>query len=252
MLTIGRLADYVGVTPRAIRLYHQRGLLPEPERTASGYRVYTAQDVIDLQRIKVLTDAGVPLARVRDLLHASQADVAAAVAEVDADLRRRIADLRRTRGALATLAQGEPFLPASVAALHAGLRAIGVSEATLLRERDNWVLIHVLYPELVDQWLGTQVAMLEDPEFRDLYLLTDEAFGWEPDDPRLEEIARRTVAWMVTQTPPDTEGWDTDPVAYQLVTTYRSDVSPAWDALMTRTRELALEAGYVEPGSGPG
>ena len=45
MLTIGKLADYVGVTPRAIRLYHQRGLLPEPARTPGGYRVYTAADI---------------------------------------------------------------------------------------------------------------------------------------------------------------------------------------------------------------
>ena len=60
MLTIGQLADYVGVTRRAIRHYHALGLLPEPERTASGYRSYDAQDVVELHRIKVLTDAGVP------------------------------------------------------------------------------------------------------------------------------------------------------------------------------------------------
>jgi DNA-binding transcriptional MerR regulator len=68
MLTIKQLADYVGVTRRAVRHYHRIGLLSEPERDVSGYRSYTAQDVIDLQRIKVLADAGVPLARVRDLL----------------------------------------------------------------------------------------------------------------------------------------------------------------------------------------
>ena len=38
MLTIGQLAAYVGVTVRAVRHYHQVGLLPEPERDASGYR----------------------------------------------------------------------------------------------------------------------------------------------------------------------------------------------------------------------
>lgn len=256
MLTIGKLADYVGVTPRAIRLYHQRGLLPEPARTPGGYRVYTAQDVIDLQRIKVLTDAGVPLARVKDLLRASPDDLSAALADLDADLRRRIADLRRTRAALAGLAIDEPFLPASVAALHAGLREIGVSERTLTQERDAWTLIHVLFPALVDQWLASQVSMLADLDYRDLYLLTEAAFDWSPQDPRLETLARRTVDWMLSHPPPDSADWDADPVAYRLVATYRSGFSPAWDELIARIHTLAEQAGLGEPGQagepGPG
>ena len=32
MLTISQLAAYAGVTVRAVRHYHQIGLLPEPER----------------------------------------------------------------------------------------------------------------------------------------------------------------------------------------------------------------------------
>ena len=34
MLTISQLATYAGVTVRAVRHYHQIGLLPEPERDA--------------------------------------------------------------------------------------------------------------------------------------------------------------------------------------------------------------------------
>lgn len=60
MLTIGQLAKYVGVTVRAVRHYHQRGLLTEPGRDASGYRRYDAHAVLDLIRIKILSDAGVP------------------------------------------------------------------------------------------------------------------------------------------------------------------------------------------------
>ncbi|HYK31487.1 MAG TPA: MerR family transcriptional regulator, partial [Streptosporangiaceae bacterium] len=51
-LTIGQVADYVGVTIRAIRHYHQRGLLAEPERDYSGYRRYDANAVVDLIKIK--------------------------------------------------------------------------------------------------------------------------------------------------------------------------------------------------------
>ncbi|MEO3796883.1 MerR family transcriptional regulator [Nonomuraea sp. B10E15] len=36
MLTIGELASYAGVTVRAVRHYHAKGLLPEPERDRSA------------------------------------------------------------------------------------------------------------------------------------------------------------------------------------------------------------------------
>src|SRR5919202_556228 len=62
MLTIGHLASYAGVTVRAVRHYHQIGLLPEPERDASGYRTYDAAAVVRLIRIRTLAEAGVPLA----------------------------------------------------------------------------------------------------------------------------------------------------------------------------------------------
>ena len=65
MLTISQLAAYAGVTVRAVRHYHQIGLLPEPERDHSGYRTYDAAAVVRLIRIRTLADAGVPLARVQ-------------------------------------------------------------------------------------------------------------------------------------------------------------------------------------------
>ena len=78
MLTIGRLASYAGVTVRAVRHYHQIGLLPEPERTGSGYRTYDAAAVVRLIQIRILADAGVPLARVQDLLEAGPEEFAVA------------------------------------------------------------------------------------------------------------------------------------------------------------------------------
>ena len=50
LLTISQLASYAGVTVRAVRHYHARGLLPEPKRDSSGYRRYQAQAAIDLIR----------------------------------------------------------------------------------------------------------------------------------------------------------------------------------------------------------
>lgn len=246
MLTIGQLADYVGVTRRAIRHYHALGLLPEPGRTTSGYRSYDAQDVVDLHRIKVLTDAGVPLSRVRELVDADPTEFRDATARLDAELTERIAELQATRQALARLAEkGEPFLPPQVIRMHAALRDLGVSEQTLTLERDAWLLIMVLFPELADTWLHTQQAMLDDPAYRNLYLRTDEAVDWSPDDPRIEEIARATIDWMAAyRPPPDSATWNNDHLAYELVTSYRSNYSPAWRRLMDRMEELASEAGF--------
>jgi DNA-binding transcriptional MerR regulator len=67
VITISELARFVGVTVRAVRHYHARGLLAEPQRDASGYRRYDAQAVVDLIRIKTLAEAGVPLSRVGEL-----------------------------------------------------------------------------------------------------------------------------------------------------------------------------------------
>jgi DNA-binding transcriptional MerR regulator len=80
MLTISQLAAYAGVTVRAVRHYHATGLLPEPERDHSGYRRYDAKAVVELIRIRTLAEAGVPLARVRQLLAADEEEFAEAVA----------------------------------------------------------------------------------------------------------------------------------------------------------------------------
>ena len=258
MLSIGRLAEYVGVTPRAIRHYHALGLLPEPERTASGYRSYGAQDVVDLQRIKVLTDAGVPLARVQELMDADPATLRTAVAELDADLAARIKALRQTRRSLAELAAGGgPFLAPELAAIHAQMREIGVSERTLAADRDGWILVQVLYPHLTQPWVEAQISMMNDPFYRELYLLTDQAFDWPADDPRVEDLAQRTAAWVVRtyaehHHQPETQEWDIDTTAYRLVINYRRDSSPGWRQLMCRVQELVLAAGLDTADHYPG
>ena len=48
MLTISQLAAYAGVPVRAVRHYHQIGLLPEADRDSSGYRRYGAKAVVAL------------------------------------------------------------------------------------------------------------------------------------------------------------------------------------------------------------
>ena len=50
-LTTGQLAKKAGVNVETIRYYERRGLLPEPLRRESGYRVYSPNDVSRIQFI---------------------------------------------------------------------------------------------------------------------------------------------------------------------------------------------------------
>ena len=91
--------SYAGVTVRAVRHYHAKGLLQEPERDHSGYRRYDAHAVVELIKIRTLADAGVPLARVRELLVADGDEFNAAVADIDKRLRAEIRERQRTENA---------------------------------------------------------------------------------------------------------------------------------------------------------
>ncbi|MBJ7351804.1 MAG: MerR family transcriptional regulator, partial [Rhodococcus sp.] len=60
-VTIGAAAAFVGTTPRAIRHYHQMGLLPEPERGSDDRRRYGYDEMIRLMWIRRMADAGIAL-----------------------------------------------------------------------------------------------------------------------------------------------------------------------------------------------
>src|SRR5256885_7102038 len=106
MLTISQLAAYAGVTVRAVRHSHAKGLLPEPERDHSGYRRYDAAAVVELIRIRTLADAGVPLSRVQALSTADEEEFAAAIADIDRRLRAEIRERQQHRERVAQLAAG--------------------------------------------------------------------------------------------------------------------------------------------------
>src|SRR6266851_7993832 len=103
MITIGQLAGYAGVTIKAVRHYHQRGLLTEPSRDSSGYRRYTAEHAITLIKIRTLAEAGVPLARIKELLAANPDRFAAAISDIDRSLQVRAKELAQARERLRRL-----------------------------------------------------------------------------------------------------------------------------------------------------
>ncbi|WP_435822567.1 MerR family transcriptional regulator [Microbispora bryophytorum] len=233
MITIGRLADYAGVTIKAIRHYHERGLLPEPGRDSSGYRRYTAEDAVNLVKIRTLAQAGVPLARVRDLLDADPDALTVAIAEVDRDLRDRIAHLHQVRDQLAELRGGDGlFVSPEVADYLDDLRRLGVSERQIRLERDGWILMQTASPEEAALWIAEKRELMTEPEFRALYLEHDAAYDWPPGDPRLPSLADRTRNWFTSHdSRSETRPVRNPDIARLAVRTQPGASSPAWDRL---------------------
>lgn len=231
MLTIGELASYAGVTVRAVRHYHAKGLLPEPERDHSGYRRYDAGAVIELIKIRTLAQAGVPLARVRELLQADQEEFAAAVADIDERLRAEIRQRQRHREQIARLAAGDHLaLPPEVVEYLDRLRTLGVDERLVQVERDGWIVLAAHSPERVTEWMARKREQITDPQLIDFYRTIGQALDQTADDPRLVELADEVAAY-ITRIAEDqgedyVEDTDMDPPLVKLMDTLAFDTVP--------------------------
>ncbi|MFS0691411.1 MerR family transcriptional regulator [Streptomyces nitrosporeus] len=64
-MRIGDAAAAAGTTPRALRFYEERGLLPPPPRTTTGQRDYGARDVARVRVIRELLALGLTVEDVR-------------------------------------------------------------------------------------------------------------------------------------------------------------------------------------------
>ena len=113
-LTIGAVAKRVGVAIDTIRYYEREGLLPEPERRASGYRSYREGTIAQLRFIRRAKDLGFTLEEIRELLALSadrQRGVKAVKRRAEkrlAAIEQRIIELQRVRDGLAQLVESCP------------------------------------------------------------------------------------------------------------------------------------------------
>lgn len=67
-MLIGELATATGVSTKTLRFYESDGLLPEPARTAAGYRDYTTSAITRVTFIRQAQAAGLTLAQIREIL----------------------------------------------------------------------------------------------------------------------------------------------------------------------------------------
>lgn len=94
-MRIGAAAERLGVTPRTIKYYEERGLLT-PSRSGWNYRDYDAEDLERVERIRNMQQLGYSLAAIREFLkYRRQVD--------ESGTRRlRVADLEAAKRALLT------------------------------------------------------------------------------------------------------------------------------------------------------
>ncbi|WP_432570690.1 MerR family transcriptional regulator [Kineococcus sp. SYSU DK005] len=104
---IGDAAAFVGTTARAIRHYHEIGLLPEPPRGGDDRRRYGYDEVVQLLWIRKMADAGIALDDIRDAFAGAVGagadddhDVARVLRRLEETLTAREAELRRQRSAV--------------------------------------------------------------------------------------------------------------------------------------------------------
>ncbi len=108
-MRIGELADRLEISPKAIRFYEASGLLPEPERTSAGYRIYEESDVERLTFIKSAQRLGLSLDDIQEILafrdHGELpcGHVRRLLARQVADIQRRIDELKALRDQLTEL-----------------------------------------------------------------------------------------------------------------------------------------------------
>src|ERR1700742_4841942 len=86
-------AELSGIAVQSLRLYERYGLLT-PARSDGGTRLYSAEDLVRLQRISALVDAGINLAGIARIL--SLEDDNATLSAANTDLRSTNRTLRNT------------------------------------------------------------------------------------------------------------------------------------------------------------
>lgn len=91
-MKIGEFAAQAGVTAKTLRYYERIGLLPEPSRSASGYRDYESETFDRLGFIRAAAAVGLSLGEIRQVV-AFRDRGQAPCNHVDALLRRRATEV---------------------------------------------------------------------------------------------------------------------------------------------------------------
>ncbi|WP_434451685.1 MerR family transcriptional regulator [Lentzea sp. E54] len=252
---IGDAAAFAGTTPRAIRHYHEIGLLPEPERGADDRRRYGYEDMIRLLWIRRMADAGIALDDIRDASATGMASAGAdsedgiagilerleeTLAEQEAELRRQRTAVQRMRTEGSRMGLLSDFVTE---------RLKGLPEGSLRQaDLDNLLVMERIFGPLGAAVNATRfVALARHPALReesDRIDAAEEALddSVAVDDPRVAQVAAERHAFEnALHAVIEESGLDKDDDA----------LFDAWDRLHppTADEEAGLSCGRREAGS---
>lgn len=91
-MTVGELAKRAGINLETVRFYEKQKLLPDPERTSGGHRLYTDADVDRLRFIQSAKTVGFTLKEIRALARFREEDPGASCDDVMELGRRKLAE----------------------------------------------------------------------------------------------------------------------------------------------------------------
>jgi len=214
-LRIGEVAKLLGITQKAIRHYHKIGLLTEPPRSDGGYRLYTASDLVRLQRIRRLQALGLSLKEIKSLLgeHISGQErtlrevLQALLEELSTEIhileerRERIKTLlaQDNLDALAQSSGTSPTLEFVKAQLGEQLNLAGVSEELLALDVKIFSQLDAFnWPESYNEGLKTMVQYVsEHPEVYQQMLAMSERIAalasLPADAPEVDQLIKDVV-----------------------------------------------------------
>lgn len=186
MWSTRELAELAGTTLRAVRHYHEVGLLEEPERRSNGYKEYGVSHLLRVLRIKRLTELGFSLSQVATMAESDRYPREALEA-LDAELAARIRQLEESRAEISRLMDG-------AVASHLPPELGPVADAAGLSDSDRSfiaVMTRVVGPRGVQAWKDLLENLPDHPAATEFDELTDDA-----DDATRQDLAERLVTYV--------------------------------------------------------
>ncbi|MCZ7438791.1 MerR family transcriptional regulator [Micromonospora sp. WMMC241] len=174
------IAQLAGTTLRAVRHYHDVGLLAEPQRRSNGYKQYGVAHLVRILRIRRLTELGFSLTQIAAMPDTDDQPVEA-LRTLDAELAATIERLQRAR-----LELGVILRQPTPAELPPGFAAPGVVSTMPPADRSFIVVLtRVLGAETMRAWADMLRKPVTDPVAERFDTLPEDA-----DEQTRAEVAR--------------------------------------------------------------
>jgi DNA-binding transcriptional MerR regulator len=211
------IAELAGTSLRAVRHYHEVGLLEEPERRSNGYKQYGVRHLVRVLRIKRLTDLGFSLAQI-EAMGDTDDHPEQALRTLDAELAATVERLQRVRVELGLILQRSApadlppeFAPAGTGRMSESDRALVVvmtrvlgpqrlqAYADMLQETPSTPLDGELDDLPADAGADTRQELADRmvPHIRQLYRAHPGLRAPDTDAPHGERFVARTLSSAV-------------------------------------------------------